>query len=617
MSIVRLKKITIAGRLQDKRSIIHALQQFGELHIIDKDKPNSAHDIELSPKAQKAYQAIHFLQQTANPRRALKHARHFDFDRVVDEVLLLKDQMRDCEDQLEALNHRIERMKPWGDFCFPPDSYVDHFRFWFYRLPVSHRSQLEQLAIPWKIVGRSHRELFLVVISSEEPEPKLLPVGREHLGSLPLQTLLQQRETSELRLEELQVRRQQLCRYLPQLQRDLDQANSRALFQYVLAQSDDLSVSCDSASGYDAPLFLLKAWLPRHLLDALSQLSQQHGFAYIAEEPQPQDQPPTLLRPAKGFAAGASLASAYQLPAYRSWDPSVHLYLSFALFFAMILSDAGYAVLLATGLWLGWRRLPNALASLLRFVLLVAAAWGVMVGSYFGYAAADGSWLAALRVIDLNHYDSMMTLSVLVGATHIVIANLSLAWNYRDIRRRWIPALGWIGITLSGCLVGLLPQPGSAIVMASSTVAVVSGVLIIAFASERPVTGMLSLLQRLADGLLALTSVTKLFGDVLSYMRLFALGLASASLALTFNNLASQAYHSDSGLGLVTGPLIFVAGHIINLALGIMSGVVHGLRLNFIEFYNWSAPGEGYAFSPFALQGTALTDRTPQYQEQG
>lgn len=612
MSIVRLKKITLVGRQQDKNDIIAALQQFGELHIIDKERPNSAHETELSPKAQKAYQAIQFLQRTQHPRRALKHARHFDFERVVDEVLNLKESIRDISDRLEELNDRIGRMRPWGDFSFPPEDYVDHFRFWFYRLPVKYRAVLNALDVAWKIVGQSHQELYLVVICDDEPGHDFLPVEREHLGSLPLKTLIQQRENTELRLEELQVRRQQLCRYLPQLQRDLDQANNRALFQYVSAQSEDFSALLTAnernTTEVNGRLFVLKAWLVEKKVPALTDLSQQWAFAFVADDPEPDDQPPTLLQPPRGFAAGADLAAVYQLPDYRSWDPSVHLYLSFALFFAMILSDAGYALLLAVGLALSWKKLPAAMAGLLRFMLAGAAIWGVMVGSYFGYEAPAPSLLNQLAVIDLNDYNAMMQLSVLIGVGHIILANLSVALSQRQHWSVWLPALGWVGISVSGCVFWLLPgQSGLATVLAAA-----SALLILAFASERPVTDGKSALLRITDGLLKLTSLSKLFGDVLSYMRLFALGLASASLALTFNNLAADAYASNSGLGLLTGSLIFLTGHVINLALGIMSGVVHGLRLNFIEFYNWGAPGEGYAYSRFALQRSAAASQTHQ-----
>ena len=127
--------------------------------------------------------------------------------------------------------------------------------------------------------------------------------------------------------------------------------------------------------------------------------------------------------------------------------------------------------------------------------------------------------------------------------------------------------------------------------------------LLLFFSSERTIKKMSDVLWYFLDGLKNITGITKIFGDILSYMRLFALGLASASLALTFNQLAEQVYSSPSGLGLLFSILILILGHTLNLMLCLMSGVVHGLRLNFIEFYNWSVSEEGYAFKAFSKKG--------------
>ena len=95
-----------------------------------------------------------------------------------------------------------------------------------------------------------------------------------------------------------------------------------------------------------------------------------------------------------------------------------------------------------------------------------------------------------------------------------------------------------------------------------------------------------------------MTEVSKAFGDVLSYLRLFALGLAAIKLAEVFNSLAGSSFKSR-GLGVLLGLLILLIGHTINFSMGIMSGVVHGLRLNLIEFFNWSLPEEGERFQAF------------------
>ena len=121
------------------------------------------------------------------------------------------------------------------------------------------------------------------------------------------------------------------------------------------------------------------------------------------------------------------------------------------------------------------------------------------------------------------------------------------------------------------------------------------------FSSQRPLLSPSIKTQalRLFDGIQGLTGLSGLFGDALSYLRLFALGLASAKLSETFNELGAGAW-DKAGFGVIAGLAIVVLGHTLNLILSIMSGVVHGLRLNCIEFYKWGLPEEGYSFKAFA-----------------
>ena len=115
-----------------------------------------------------------------------------------------------------------------------------------------------------------------------------------------------------------------------------------------------------------------------------------------------------------------------------------------------------------------------------------------------------------------------------------------------------------------------------------------------------------SIWNRLLQGLQGLTRFSNAFGDSLSYLRLFALGLASASLASTFNDLAEQVRAAVPGIGLFFGLVIALLGHGLNFVLSLSSGFIHGLRLNFIEFFNWSISEEGYPFKAFARKETRL-----------
>ena len=100
-----------------------------------------------------------------------------------------------------------------------------------------------------------------------------------------------------------------------------------------------------------------------------------------------------------------------------------------------------------------------------------------------------------------------------------------------------------------------------------------------------------------------MTRIIAAFGDVLSYLRLFALGLASASLAIAFNGMAADTREAVPGVGLLAALIILVIGHSLNLLLAVASGVIHGLRLNVIEFFNWGLPEEGPLFRPFKKKG--------------
>jgi V/A-type H+-transporting ATPase subunit I len=124
------------------------------------------------------------------------------------------------------------------------------------------------------------------------------------------------------------------------------------------------------------------------------------------------------------------------------------------------------------------------------------------------------------------------------------------------------------------------------------------GLLILLFSGHGKKFG-----SRLLSGVMALARLSGAFGDILSYLRLFALGLASASLAVTFNQLARDIAHSVPGAGLLFAFLIILVGHALNFSLAVVSGFIHGLRLNFIEFFNWSMYEEGKPFRPFAKKG--------------
>lgn len=593
MSIVALKKVTLCGLLREKADILGGLQDLGCLHLVPLRPAPAEPEKAASPHAEAATKALRFLTDMPDKRKQVRREAGFDLDRVVTDTLTVQRRLRDAEDRRDFLEHRIGQVEPWGDLVFPPEAALAGLRLWFYVLPAGKTKALDEIDLPWQIVHRNPRRAYVVVIAEAEPPVDLLPVPRTHTGALPLNELKQQLEDTEIEIEALVAERQALTRFIYLLSLNLARADDRAARAHAAELTRDAHGVC-----------ALQGWAPAEAVAAVERFAEDQGLALLVEAPGEGDAPPTLLAAPAGMAAGADLALFYQTPGYRTWDPSLILFCSFSLFFAMILSDAGYALVLSALLGIYWRRLGEG-ATGRRFRVLGAClcgsalVWGVLSGGYFGLSPAPGSALAALKLIDLNDFHTMMRLSIVIGALHIMLANgvvAALNWRRRDVA---VPKLGWIGAILGGLLLwlsgasGFLGMPGVVLLAAGLTA-------VFGFSSARPAGTAKDVLFRVLDGLLALSNVTKAFGDVLSYMRLFALGLASASLALTFNQLAGQVQAAVPGLGLFIGILILLLGHALNLALSIMSGVVHGLRLNFIEFYNWGLSEEGYPFKAFA-----------------
>jgi V/A-type H+-transporting ATPase subunit I len=584
MSIVPLVKVTVYGHQRDKEQVLDDLQTMGCLHIVPlRSGGETLHEAEPSSRSR---EALAFLMSSSQWRRQIRDAAKFDAVAVEQRALDLKDQILTLEDERDFLRRRIADLQPWGELRFPPLDARHNLRLWFYIVPHREMPQVEDTELVWEVVGRDYRFVYVVVLSEEEPQG--MPVARTHTGSKPLSELERRLDEVETESEDLQAERTSLTRWCTLFAQSLDQLEDRAARLRAAAQTFD-----------DDLLFALQAWAPQEKVSQLQNYTGANRLALEVQEPAMGDTPPTLFRNVPALAGGEDLVTFYQTPSYWLWDPSTVVLFSFAIFFAMIMSDAGYALLLGIVLVFAWRRLgASETGRRIRvvFAVLVGASliWGVWVGSYFGLTPSRDTLLGTLKFIDLNDFSTMMRISIMVGVAHVALGNIMNAWRFGRDSAALAP-LGWVLVLLSGLFLWL-GAASSGVVETIGTVGIGLGLLaVVLFTNPYARLG-----TRLLSGLLRLTNLTNAFGDVLSYLRLFALGLASASLALTFNDLASQVAEALPGVGVLFAIAIVLVGHSINLALAIVSGFVHGLRLNMIEFFRWGLPEEGETFRAFA-----------------
>lgn len=586
MAIIPLSKLTLVGHLSDKERVLEDLQGLGCLEIASL-VPDAAPVAETSKQSR---EALSYLDRCQQKQRPVTVPTDFNAVRVEREILELKDRTHRLELERDALMQRIEALAPWGDFEFPPEEELAGQRLWFYVVPRTRVRELEASDLIWEEVRRDSRNAYVIVLSEEEPQG--VPASRVRSGSVSRHKLERRLEEVELELEDASLERIRLTRWRELLSRSLDALEDRAARKQVAGQC------------YDAdPVFALQAWAPTESLDTLAAYAEMHDIAMGASDPGPDERPPTLLRNAERSRGGEDLVNFYKTPGYGSWDPSGIVLYSFAIFFAMIISDGGYGLILALIVAHYWKRMSgSARGRRWRWVMFTLAAatigYGILVGSFFGVAPAPGSFPARLAVLDIMDATTMMGLSIFIGVIHVVLGSLMDAGRH-GLSPRALPSLGWAVFILAGYTLYLATRAGAEAVQTPATVAAVGGLfLVFAFAGHgaRP-------LARLGKGLAALTRVTAAFGDVLSYLRLFALGLASASLAISFNGMAASAWESIPGVGVLAAITILVIGHSLNLLLAVAGGFIHGLRLNVIEFFNWGLPEEGSLFRPFRKKG--------------
>jgi V/A-type H+-transporting ATPase subunit I len=618
MAIVKLDKVTLYGIGRQQNEVLDGLQRLGCIHLVNlqEEEPKTAEH----PVRSEVHEALKYLNACPVQRNPSSTDKGYDCLQVTREALAIKQRRQELDDQRDYLVRSVSTLEPWGDFRWPAGGELGRLLFWFYPIRHHQLGDLEKRTdLTWQTVSVDNQYVYLVVIGPDQPEG--MPVSPVELGTHSLSELKARLERVEVELDELHWKRVALTRWSSSLARGLDEADDE------VARMDALHRSLG-----DEDVFALQGWVPRSVMEHVRKFAEEHRLALQIEKPSRDEKPPTLLKNPEPVAGAEGAVTFYITPEYHTWDPTWVIFFSFSLFFAMIMSDAGYGLVLGGLLvFFLWRKLGSSAAgirfrNLLVAILVATVAYGVLIGSYFGVSPGEGSLLDALQLriggrpmMAPENQGAMMGIAVTVGVLHLALANLITAWQNRR-SSRWLSSVGWAAVLLAGLVMiaakmtepnplavwisGLLSKPYNevqdALVRGSSAALAGGGVAVFAFSSARPLFSLRigDWIWRVLDGLQALTGVSKAFGDVLSYLRLFALGLASAQLAATFNDLA-HGMLEFRGVGILLALLILVAGHSINILLAIVGGVVHGLRLNCIEFFSWSLKDEGYPFRAF------------------
>ncbi|KRT36266.1 V-type ATP synthase subunit I [Acetomicrobium hydrogeniformans] len=359
-----------------------------------------------------------------------------------------------------------------------------------------------------------------------------------------------------------------------------------------------------------------KMWVPRIAIDRIqSVLSSYDSLVHMEiSEPEEEDEPPVYLVSRKWASPFEPLTKLYGLPEYNGIDPTPFFAPFYFLFFGMCLGDAGYGAVLALIFLYAIKKYCPRKDAFKFFALFVLAGIssvlvGVLTGSLFGDMIDAFPILASLRDIknSLKITDVMynpmpfLGFSLFIGFVQIIFG-LFIAFFDNLRKKDYIGAIGdqggWITFLLGLALyilvrAGMLPPSLSS----PSAIATIAGVCILVATQGREKKNIFS---KLFSGIMSLYSVTSYLGDVLSYSRLLALGLATSAIAMIINTLTLQLFHIPY-IGWLLGIILFAGGHIFSIAVNVLGAFVHSLRLQYVEFFSKFYKAGGRAFEPFDM----------------
>ena len=589
--IVAMKKATVITRRPEKQDALNKLRRLGVLHL-STVPAQVAPAQEWREKKMLLEKALALIapqpaprhEQAAAPspgtcRAALATARS---------ILENHETIRKLNDEAANLEKEMARLHDWQGVSVSDLRAIraGDVEVMFFEVPPKKLGLIPPGHKAF-VVKRSKTLLWVALVlkagDAVDHEFKPLHVPRRGAGEL---EKLQAENRSDQRRLRLELNR------LGNEAGDLEQAVHDAAREIELAEAA-------AAMGHTETLSYLTGFLPGDQVQGLRQSCRENNWALLIQEPAADDDVPTVIRNKRWIDI---ISPVFQLlgtvPGYREIDISFFFLVFFAFFFAVIIGDAGYGlVLLAGTLFFSWRlrrkkrKVPNALL-LMMLMSLSTVAWGALTGTWFGSATlASLPWLSWMTIPAISSFDPRSSESIkficfITGTIHISIAHL---WNFfRQAREkpfiRSLAQLGWLSLVLGLYYLVLslvlgkerFPLPLVATWLIGTGLA-----MIIVFSRQEGrffhgiAMGLANLLSTFLSGISA-------FSDIISYIRLFAVGLATVEIAKSFNAMAAGM--SNGTLGIIAASIVLLLGHSLNLAMGALSVVVHGVRLNMLEF---------------------------------
>lgn len=661
--IVQMKKVSLIVLQNERKDALKALRKLGVLHVEEVQGGGDVL-ASYKDQNSKVEKALSILGEIKVGKKEKIEQTKVSRDRAVEvakSVLALSDEKKSCFDRITSDSVELDRFSKWGEVNPADFSYLSgkNINLSMFEIPAEKYGSIGD-GVRTILVNKDKSQARFLVVSDSPLSANERPEG---LPPEAYQVVLPRCSTKELSAE-IDASRKRISEIERELMSDKKYQDAMKDSLSVIAKdielenlysgmgyedksdadgADSHSVRLSKAEPSSVPLAWLTGFVPVDSMKKFEDEARLQKWAYVASDPSEDDNVPTKLKNNKFVELIYPLTDFLgTVPGYREYDISGWFLLFFTVFFGMIFGDGGYGALVTVvGLALllksvaGGKKVPPVIG----LVLLLGVAtmvWGAVTCTWFGLTPEQlPSWIKALSVAPLSNActdewlpfwttdasagtlttaNNLQIFCFTLALVQLCVAHLKGMARYAKDKVHRLKVIGEFGsfIELIGMYWVVLSMVVSSTVfplvggdvygVPAGTVSialVLAGFLLSFVFSNYEGSVAKSVLESVKNIISVLLGVVNVFSDIVSYIRLWAVGLAGAAISNTVNTMAGPL----AGRAVMFGALIvlLVFGHGLNMILNLLSVIVHGVRLNTLEFSNhlgmsWS----GFKYSPFS-----------------
>lgn len=607
--ITKMNKYSFLIYHKEYETFLDKLRELGVVHVEVRQAGEMDENLQALLQKHTFYKNLHKeMSVSASLAEGQVSVSGIMVEEAIEGYEALRDRLQALNQQLPALEKELAQMEIWGEFDW---KVIEELKKngWFMQFFCCPEKNFEEAwveACNATVINKKSGQAYFVTVNKE-----LVKIEAE-VVRLP-----------EYRLSELEAKRTSLLADIEEAKKQLNlfSASHLSIIENGLSQLqgeiDLLEVKLGGERKADGALVLLEGWVPVENDTAVRSMLEASGIYYEARPAEKEDNAPIKLRNNAVTRLFEVLTKMYGMPDYGEFDPTPLFAPFYALFFGLCVGDAGYGLFLVLfGLYLK-TKVSKSMAGLMNLLITLGAATtvvGTLMGTFFGVELVKLDIPEGLKSImitgkfDGTAYDKTMVFALLVGMFHICFAMVvkAICSTARYGFKNSLSAWGWLLFVGGSVVVGTLNYL-QVITMDTSKMAFIAIGAVSAIGIYLLNNIRRNVFMNVGAGLWdTYNMATGLMGDLLSYLRLYALGLAGGMLGGVFNTLGLQLKDSMADLlwgipGWICFGLIFVFGHSLNIALSCLSAYVHSIRLTFVEYFkNSGYDGKGTMYKPFS-----------------